>query len=117
MASAAAPNATKLAVVKVVHTVIYVVMALATIYVFVAGVTGRRDALVWAAVALVAVEAVVFVGNGMRCPLTALAKKYGDRGGYVGDTLFPEGCTRYTFRAFGTLYVVGLLLILAPLIV
>lgn len=104
---------TKLAIVKVVHTVIYIVMANATLYVFVAGVMGLHDGVVWTAVGLVALEAVVFFGNGMRCPLTTLAQKYGDPSGHVGDTLFPEACTRYTFRVFGTLFVVGLLLILA----
>ncbi len=63
------------------------------------------------AVSLVAIEGVVFFANGMRCPLTHLARKYGDATGDVGDTLFPEACTRYTFRAFGSLYVVGVALI------
>jgi hypothetical protein len=35
--------------------------------------------------------------------LTAPAQKDGDEKGYVGDALFPETCTRYTFRAFGVL--------------
>lgn len=113
MATAAGPNATKLALVKLVHTGIYIVMAAATIYVLFAGISGRRGAVVWTAVGLVAFEGIVFFGNGMRCPLTTLALKYGDPIGHVGDTLFPEACTRYTFRAFGTLYVLGVLLILA----
>jgi hypothetical protein len=112
MATVDAPDETKLAIVKLVHTVIYVVMTAATIYVMFAGISGRRDGFVWASVALVAFEGVVFFGNGMRCPLTTLAKKYGDPTGHVGDTLFPESCTRYTFRAFGSLYVVGVVLML-----
>ena len=63
------------------------------------------------AVVLVALEGVVFFANGKRCPLTQLAQKYGDSSGHIGDTLFPEACTRYTFRAFGTLYGLGVLLI------
>jgi len=101
----------KLAVVKTVHTVIYVVMAAATIYVFLCGVSGRRDRMLIVAAALVALEGLVFLGNGMRCPLTSLAQRFGDPKGYVGDTLFPETCTRYTFRVFGTLYAAGLILI------
>jgi hypothetical protein len=106
-----AKDSTKLAVVKVVHSVIYVVMAGASLVVFGAGVIGRHNVFVWMAAGLVALEGVIFVGNGMRCPLTTLAQSYGDPSGHVGDTLFPEACTRYTFRAFGTIYMVGLLLI------
>jgi hypothetical protein len=111
MVLTASHDPVKLAVVKVVHTIIYIVMAAATVYVFASGITGRRERLLLIAVSLVAVEGVVFFANGMRCPLTQLAQKYGDSSGHVGDTLFPEACTRYTFRGFGTLYTIGVLLI------
>lgn len=105
------PHSVKLTIVKCVHTVIYIVMASATIYVFVSGVTGRRDSLLLVAATLVAIEGVIFFTNGMKCPLTTMAQRYGDPSGHVGDTLFPEACTRYTFRVFGGLYAVGLLLL------
>ncbi len=111
MVTAVTQNPTRLAIVKIVHTIIYVAMASATLYVFYCGVTGRRDRVLPLAAALVAFDGVVFFANGRRCPLTALAQKYGDPKGYVGDTLFPETCTRHTFRAFGTLYAIGLILI------
>lgn len=101
----------KLAIVKVAHTVIYMTMASATLYVFYCGLSGRRDQVLVVAAALVGFEALVFLGNGMRCPLTVLAQKYGDLKGHVGDTFFPEACTRYTFRVFGSLYASGLILI------
>jgi hypothetical protein len=60
----------------------------------------------------VTIEAVVFVGNGMRCPLTALAEKYGAERGHAFDTLLPESITRHTFRFFGTMLAIGVLLLL-----
>ena len=61
---------------------------------------------------LVTVEVFVFVGNGMSCPLTALAVRYGaERGGGPG-TLLPERITRHTFWFFGTLLPAGLVLLL-----
>jgi hypothetical protein len=53
----------------------------------------------------------VFAGNGFRCPLTALAVRYGAEKGYAFDTFLPERVTRYTFRVFGTLMGVGLVLL------
>lgn len=106
-------NPGKLAIVRIVHTIVYVTMASATLYVLYCGLSGRRDGFLAIAMGLVAFEGLVFFTNGMRCPLTQLAQKYGDPKGYVGDTLFPESCTRFTFRAFGTLYAIGLILIAA----
>lgn len=114
---ATARYGTKLAIIRAVHTFIYVVMAATTLFVLTAGLAGIRGPIVWVALSLVAAEGVVFLGNGMRCRLTTLAKKYGDPTGHVGDTLFPEACTRYTFRTFGAMYVVGAVLIVADFLV
>jgi hypothetical protein len=98
--------------VRALHAVIYLVMAASTLAVLVVGITGIRGAWVWVPLALVAVEVVVFVGNAMCCPLTALALRYGAERGTAFDTLLPERVTDYTFRVFGTLLVIGLVLLL-----
>jgi hypothetical protein len=105
------PVVRKLAIVRWVHSVVYLVMAGATLWVVYCGIVGRRDRSLAVAAGLVAFEGIIFFANRMRCPLTALAQRYGDPTGHVGDTLFPERCTRYTFRVFGTLYALGLLLV------
>ena len=56
---------------------------------------------------------VVFVGYGFKCPLTGMAVRYGATTGHVFDTFLPERATRYTFRFFGTLMVIGLVLLVA----
>ena len=98
----------RLAVVRVVHTAIYVVMAGACLVLLFAGITGARGPWLWAALVLVGVECVVFIGSGMKCPLTAVAVKYGAtvEGGF--DTYFPERCTRHTLRVFGPMIVIAL---------
>jgi hypothetical protein len=91
----------RLAVVKSVHTAIYAVQIAATLYILAAGATGRRGRY------LVTIESLVFFGNGRRCPLTVLARNYGDPKGYVGDTWFSERCTRHNFAAFASLLTLG----------
>lgn len=59
---------------------------------------------------LLGVETVLFVGNGFKCPLTAAAVRYGAEKGHAFNTLSLEQLTRYTFRFFGTLMALGLLL-------
>ena len=100
-----------LAFIRTTHTAIYLVMASSTLILLYAGVTGASGWWLWLVLALLAVETVVFAGNGFRCPLTGLAVKYGAEKGYAFDTFLPERATRYTFHVFGSLMVLGLLLL------
>jgi hypothetical protein len=107
---------TKLALVRALHTAIYLVMAAATCVVLYAGITGYRGVWLNGALVLVTIEGVVFVGNGRKCPLTAVAQRYGAEKGYVFDTFLPERLARHTFRFFGTLLAAGLLLIVIRMV-
>jgi hypothetical protein len=100
-----------LALIRATHTAIYVVMASSTLILVFAGITGASGWWLWIVLALLAIETAVFVGNGFRCPLTRLAVDYGAEKGYAFDTFLPERATRYTFRVFGSLMVLGLLLL------
>jgi len=106
-------DAQRLALVRAVHTVIYLVMAGSVFVVLYAGLSGAHGGWLWAAAALVGVESLVFVGSGMKCPLTAVAVKYGARASGTFDTFLPERLTRYTFRVFAPLVLLGGLLLAA----
>lgn len=109
--SSAMNRAQTLALVRFVHTAIYLVMAMSVFVLLYAGITGAAGWWLWTALTLLAVESAVFLGNGLKCPLTALAVQYGAEKGYAFDTFLPERATRYTFRFFGTLMVIGLALL------
>ena len=109
--SAAMDRKSTLALIRTIHTAIYVVMASSTLSLVYAGMTGATGWWLLAALALLSIETVVFVGNGFRCPLTRLAVEYGAEKGYAFDTFLPERVTRHTFRVFGALMVMGLLLL------
>ena len=100
-----------LQLIRTVHTAIYIVMASSTLLLVYAGVTGAMGWWLWWALGLLAIETLVFVGFGFNCPLTGLAVEYGATTGHVFDTFLPERATRYTFRFFGTLMALGLLLL------
>lgn len=100
-----------LALVRTVHSTIYLIMAASTFVLVYAGLTGAQGIWLWIALLLLVAETLVYVGNGMKCPLTGLAVRYGAEKGYVFDTFLPERATRYTFNFFGTLMVVGLALL------
>jgi hypothetical protein len=104
-------DAQRLAAIRSVHTAIYLIMVTSTLLILYAGITGAQGAWLWVAMALMGMEVAVFTGNGLKCPLTMLAVKYGAKTGHVFDTFLPERFTRYTFRVFGSLLFVGLFLI------
>jgi hypothetical protein len=101
----------KLALIRAVHTAIYLVMAGSTLALVYAGVTGASGWWLGVVITLLAIESTVFVGSGFRCPLTALAVTYGAERGYAFDTFLPEAVTRLTFRVFGSLMILGLVLL------
>jgi hypothetical protein len=103
----------RLAAVRAIHTAIYLVMAASTFVLLYGGVTGRSGWWLWAALGLLAVESAVFAGYGFKCPLTAVAVRYGAETGHVFDTFLPERATRYTFRFFGSVMAVGFVLLAA----
>jgi hypothetical protein len=100
-----------LQLIRTAHTLIYTVMVTAIGALLFAGITGYCSMWLWIALGLVTLEGIAFFGDGMRCPLTALAVHYGAEKGHSFDTLLPERFTRYTFRLFGSLTGLGLLLL------
>lgn len=100
-----------LAAIRLVHTIIYVVMALSTFTLVFAGLTGASGLWLWIALGLLAIEVMVFVGNGFKCPLTALAVRYGAVKGYAFDTYLPESVMRHTFWFFTSVMSIGLVLL------
>jgi hypothetical protein len=100
-----------LTLIKSIHTALYAVMVAAIFYILYCGITGTLDTLLAISIGLICLEGVIFFGNGRKCPLTVLAKRYGDPKGYVGDLFCPHWLASRTFVIFTSLFVVGLLLV------
>lgn len=102
-------DAQRLWLVRALHTAIYLVMVGCIFAILYAGITGAHGAWLPVAAGLVGLESLVFAASGLKCPLTAVAAKYGARrGADVSDTFLPEHVTRYTFPVFGPLVALGL---------
>ncbi len=102
----------RLFAVRAAHSLIYLVMASATVLVLFAGLTGATGRWLHVSLGLVLLEAAVFIGFGMKCPLTAVAVRYGATHDGPWDTFFPERCTRHTLTVFGPMMLVGVGLLL-----
>ena len=83
----------------------------AVLYILYCGIADRFGPLLFVALGLVLLECAVFVGYGMKCPLTSMAQEHGAKKGYVFDQFIPEKYTRLTVPTFGTLLALGILLL------
>jgi membrane-associated PAP2 superfamily phosphatase len=103
----------KLTLVRVAHNLVYVVMAISVFAMLYAGVTGARGPWLPVAVVFVLAEAGVYVFNGMRCPLTLMARKYGAGGtkGYALDTVLSERAAGHCFKFLTAVGAAGLVLL------
>ena len=97
--------------IRTFHTTIYIILVFSVVFLLVSALLGYFGPLLLVALLFIGIEVIVFVASGMKCPLTDLAKKYGAEKGYVFDTFLPESLTKYTFRFFGLLLVIGLILL------
>jgi hypothetical protein len=109
-------NNTKIFWIKFVHTVIYVVMVAGIFEILYSSITKSYNIWLYISLVLLALEVIVYFGNGKVCPFTDLAKKYGDPKGYVGDVFMPKRIADNTFNVFGFILATGLVVWIANLL-
>jgi hypothetical protein len=83
-----------IALVKGVHTAIFLVELASIGWLVATGLLGRRDRSVAVAAAVVSAEAVVFIANRGVCPLTPYAESLGAERGSVSDIYLPDPVAR-----------------------
>jgi hypothetical protein len=98
--------------IKLVHTIIFWILSLCTVYALFSGIADRVTIWTWVAVILLLIESVVLAVSGWRCPLTLLAERQGALRGSVTDIFLPRWCADRIFPVCGAMYAVALVLIL-----
>ena len=97
---------TKLVIVKLVHTLVWAVLASCVLALPAAAVAGHHRLSAWLAAAVFA-EVAVLAAFRWRCPLTVVAKRYTDDRRDNFDIYLPLWLARYNKQIFGTLFVGG----------
>lgn len=88
------PRQTALVAIKIVHTLAWFSIESCMAYLLYAGLARRSDRRAGVAAAVVAGESLIFVGNGLRCPMTQLAERIGAGKGSVTDIYLPDWFAR-----------------------
>ncbi len=99
--------------IKLFHSLIYLLMSGCVSYLFYAGITRNYDWKLVVAVSMIGLEFIVLLLNRKRCPLTLLAKRLGDETGddLIADYLLPRWAVPLTIPFCTLLVAVGLILI------
>lgn len=100
-------NATALAVVKLVHTIVWAFFVICILAIPVAASVGRFDASA-ILIGIVLLEVSVLLINRWRCPLTDVASRYTDARQDNFDIYLPLWLARHNKLIFGLLFVAGI---------
>ena len=85
----------KLLIIKITHTVIWIFFNFVMGYLLFAVLTNRIDHWVWLGLAAFVVEGIVLLVYGMMCPLTVMARKYSDSSKDNFDIFLPNWLAKY----------------------
>ena len=100
----------RLTLIKLVHTLVWLFFNVVIFYLFYAVVTGKIDKWVWICLSLIALETVILVLFKMMCPLTVMARKYSDSTKDNFDIYLPVWLARYNKLIYTV--IVGIILII-----
>jgi hypothetical protein len=99
-------------VIKLVHTLIWGIMAAIVLFVLWSGLSGTVTRFSWLAALAVACEGIVLLLFKGLCPLTVLARRYSSSLRSNFDIFLPEWLAKYNKLIFGSLFLVGSILMI-----
>ena len=101
----------KVIIVKSIHSVIFVFIVICLFYILYCAIARRYDWTLLTALGAIFLEGLILILNRWQCPLTNLAKKYGDGKGTVTDIFLPKWLVPHTFKIFTVIFAVELILL------
>ena len=90
--------------IKLIHSLLFFLIAICTIYVFVAALLDHINALTWVAFGVAVTELLILIFNDWRCPLTDMAERRGAEVGSVADLFLPAWLSDHLFTVFSIVF-------------
>ena len=98
--------------IKLIHTIIWVILAGATLYIFYSGLFNRITTYTWIAIAMIVGEGLVLLLFKWACPLTVMARKYSDSDKDNFDIYLPNWLAKHNKTIFTSIFLAGLIAVL-----
>ena len=105
-----------LTTIKTVHTIIWAIMASASLYILYAGITNMFNTLLVISISLIMIETFILLINKWTCPLTPLARRYTTDDNPNFDIYLPNWLAKYNKIIFGIVFIIGIILVIFNLI-
>jgi len=103
-------GATKLILVKLFHTLIWIGFNVVIFYMLYAVLVGKLDKWLWIGYGLFVLEGITLLMFKMKCPLTVIARRYSASAKDNFDIYLPEWLARYNKLIYTSLLGIILLL-------
>ncbi|MBK8552486.1 MAG: hypothetical protein IPL53_16010 [Ignavibacteria bacterium] len=105
-------STTKLTIVKLIHTVIWLMFNVVIFYMLYAVIANKIDILVWAGIGIIILEGVVLTIFSKMCPLTLIARRYSDSDKANFDIFLPNWLAKYNKLIYTTIFIITLCILI-----
>ncbi len=106
----AVSNETKLRIIKIVHTLIWLFFNVVIFYMLYAVIANKMDSWLWVGYGMFALEGIVLLVCRFSCPLTVLARKYSNSSKANFDIYLPYWLAKYNKVIYTS--ILGVILII-----
>ena len=101
--------------IRLVHTLIWIILAGTTFYILYSGLFDRITIYTWLAIAVITGEGLVLLIFKWSCPLTVIARKFSDSQKDNFDIFLPAWLARHNKTIFTSIFIAGLVFVLIRL--
>ena len=105
-------SVSKLTVIKVVHTAIWIFFNVVIFYLGYAIITNKIDEWVWICIGLIVLEGSVLLLFNKMCPITLIARKYSDSTKDNFDIYMPNWLARYNKLIYTIIFLLLMIILL-----
>ena len=96
----------KLTIIKLIHTTIWIFFNVVIFYLFYAVIVNKIDKWIWIGLGLFMLEGIVLLVFKMKCPLTIVARRYSDSTKENFDIYLPNWLAKYTKLTYTSILLI-----------
>ena len=101
---------TKLALIKIIHTAIWILFNIIIFYMLYAAIANKLDRWLWMGYGFILLEGLILLTFNSHCPLNLLARKYSNSTKDNFDIYLPSWLAKYTKLIYTTIVAIALII-------